>query len=139
MNDSVKIACYRTGSNYAARTSTDLVAAITTPYSLKPLSLLQLIQAVQLAGGDAGEFRAIWQFQEYVQRAEVAFGAGELAAVQALLLVCPVAFSARTLAAINTVITANTLRLMDLVAAELELTAPATVTAADVAVALGRK
>jgi len=40
---------------------------------------------------------------------------------------------------LNTVIAANTLRLIDVVAAELGQNAPATVSAADVDAALGRK
>jgi hypothetical protein len=115
-----------------------LAAAITAAHSLKPLSLLQLIQQVQAAGGDAQEFRAIWQYQEYVRRAEEAFTAGDLAAVQALLLMCPIAFTMLTQKALQTVIAANTLRLVDLIAAELDQTAPAKVTSADINAALGR-
>ena len=133
----IKIACFRC-TDYAKRASADLAAAITAAHSLKPLSLLQLIQQVQAAGGDAQEFRAIWQYQEYVRRAEEAFTAGDLAAVQALLLMCPIAFTMLTQKALQTVLTANTLRLVDLIAAELDQTAPAKVTSADINAALGR-
>jgi hypothetical protein len=137
MNNIIAIACYRV-KNYASCANTTLAAAITAAHSLKPLSLLQLIQQVQAAGGDAQEFRAIWQYQEYVRRAEEAFTAGDLAAVQALLLTCPIEFTAATQKALQTVIAANTLRLVDLIAAELDQTAPAKVTSADINAALGR-
>jgi hypothetical protein len=134
----IKIACFRC-TDYAKRASADLAAAITAAHSLKPLSLLQLIQQVQAAGGDAQEFRAIWQYQEYVRRTEEALAAGDLAAVQALLLICPVEFSAAMQKALQQVIAANTLRLVDVVAAEMLQAAPVTVTAADVNAALGWK
>jgi len=135
----IRSACYYTGSNYAARTSDDLVAAILAPAALKELSLLQLFTMAVQAGAEAAEFRAIWQYQEYVRRVEEALARGDLAATRALLTVCPVPFSEKTLAALNTVIAANTLRLIDVVAAELGQNAPATVSAADVDAALGRK
>jgi hypothetical protein len=136
----IRDAVYKTDS-YHNQTSAALAAAITAPYRLKKLSLLQLIQQVQAAGGgDAQEFRAFWQYQEYVCRAEEAFAAGDLADVQALLLMCPIAFTAATQTALQTVIAANTLRLVDVVAAETGSDpAPTTVTAADVDAALKRK
>ena len=139
MINAIAISCFRTTANYASCSSANLAAAITAAHSLKPLSLLQLIQQVQAAGGDAQEFRAIWQYQEYVRRTEEALAAGDLAAVQALLLICPVEFSAAMQKALQQVIAANTLRLVDVVAAEMLQAAPVTVTAADVNAALGWK
>lgn len=135
----VKQVCYRVGSDYAARNSTDLAAAVLAPTSLRVTSLLQLFTMAVQAGAEAAEFRAIWQYQEYVRRVDEALARGDLAATQALLATCPVAFSEKMLAALNTVIAANTLRLIDVVAAELGQNAPATVSAADVDAALGRK
>ncbi len=139
MNNLLTVACYRTGSNYASCTSADLAAAISAPSALKPLSLLQFFTAAVSLGADPTEFRAIWQYQEFVRRAEESLVNGDLLAVQTLLAICPLSFSAKALAALNAVITANVLRLVDVVAAELQLAAPATVSATDVAVALGRK
>jgi hypothetical protein len=138
MINAIAISCFRTTANYASCSSANLATAITAAHSLKPLSLLQLIQQVSAAGGDAREFRALWQYQEYVRRAEEDLRVGNLAAVQTLLLVCPVEFSAKTQAALQGVIAANTLRLVDVVAAELGQAAPAKVTSADVNAALSR-
>ena len=134
-------ACWRTGSDWREQPAATLAAAIVQPVALRPMALMTLFTHATAAGADVTEFRDIWQYAEYVQRVEHALTDGDLAGALAMLIVCPVQFGQATLAALQAVLAANTLRLVDTVAAEQSqlgavVTAPVTVTADDVTAAL---
>lgn len=113
-----------------------LAQAVLQPVALKSMDLMTLFAGAQTAGADVAEFRAVWQYSEFVQRVERALNDGNLTGAMGLLAVCPVDFSGRTLQALQTVLAANTLRVVDVVASETGQAAPETVTALDVTLAL---
>jgi hypothetical protein len=115
-----------------------LAEAVVQPGGLRSMSLMALFQTAAAAGANVTEFRAIWQYAEFVQRTETALQTGDLPGATALLAVCPVQFSAATQQALQTVLAVNMLRLIDLVAAEQQppVSAPAQVSATDVTLAL---
>lgn len=124
-------------NEWRPQTAATLAAAITQPAALRPMSLMQLFTAAAQAGATVAEFSAVWQYSEFVRRVETALTTGDLAGATALLAVCPVQFGERTLAAIQVVLVANTLRLVDVVATEQsQLGAPESVTDSDVTAAL---
>jgi hypothetical protein len=128
-------------NEWRPQTAATLAAAITQPAALRPMSLMQLFTAAAQAGATVAEFSAVWQYSEFVQRVETALTDGDLAGAQALLAVCPVEFTPTTLGTLAAVLAANTLRLVDVVAAEQSrpgavVTAPAQIDADDVTAAL---
>lgn len=140
MSELIKLACWRAGSDYASRTSEALAAALVAPCALRPLGMLAFFQEAVAAGADAGELGRLYQFGRFVEDVEAVLAAGDLAAMQALVVMAEGlgGLSAATMAAIGAVIEAHTLRLVDVVAAELGVAAPATVSAAEVDEALQR-
>ena len=118
-----------------------LAMAIVQPAALRPMSLMELFRQAAVANAVVAEFAAIWQYSEYVRRVETALQNGDLAGASALLAVCPVQFSEKTLDALQATLAANTLRLVDVLAAEQSLpgapvTAPEGITDSDVTAAL---
>jgi hypothetical protein len=134
-------AIWRVSSLWRSLNAEILAASIVQPVALRPMSLMGLFTTAAGAGATVAEFSAVWQYSEYVQRVETALQSGDLAGAQALLTVCPVQFGQATLVALQTVLAANTLRLVDVVAAEQSrpgavVTAPAEIDADDVTEAL---
>lgn len=113
-----------------------LAQAVTQPVALKPMGLMGLFAGAQVAGADVSEFRAVWQYSEFVRRVEDALSTGNLAGAHGLLAVCPVEFTGDTLRALQTVLATNTLRAIDTVALERRETPPETVDAFAVTAAL---
>lgn len=128
-------------NEWLAIPAADIASGVSAPVALRSMSLMDLFTRAASAGADVAEFKSIWQYSEFVQRVEAALGDGNLAGAQGLLAVCPVNFSGATLAAFAGVLEANTLRLVDVVAAEQSqpgavVTAPAKATPEDVTAAL---
>lgn len=140
MNNLIALACWRTGSDYAMRTSADLTIAITAPIALRSLNLLTLLIAATQAGAIPAELHRLYQYAKYVEDAENVLRTGALLETQAMLAVAATigAWTTPTVMAVQTVIAANALSLLDLVAIELNTTAPINVTAADIDMALNR-
>lgn len=113
-----------------------LATAILQPVALRPMSLMDLFQLSVAQGALTVEFRSIWGYGEFVKRTEEALQGGNLVGAVGLLQVCPVSFSPQTLAAIQAILAANTLRVVDVAAAERREAAPVTVTTDDVIAAL---
>lgn len=140
MSELIKLACWRAGSDYASRTSEALAAALVAPCALRPLGLLGLFQAAVAGGADAAELGGLYRFDRFIDHTEAVLASGDLAGVQALVAMAESlgGLSPATMKAIGAVIAAQTLRLVDVVAAELGVAAPATVSAAEVDEALQR-
>jgi hypothetical protein len=136
----IKIACHRSGPNWPETSSTDLATAITEAYRLNPLSILEFFQAIIAAGGAQAELAPLYGYQKLIEHLERALANGDLAAVQVCVGLAAdlESLSQETTDAIEAVIAANSLRLVDIVAAEIGEDAPETVTTADVDAALGR-
>jgi hypothetical protein len=140
--DVVRQACYLVGSHYRTLTSEQLGAAITAPVALRPYAepLTGFFSDVVTAGGAAAELRPIWAYDRWIERLAEALSDGALVSVQALMATCPVwdALGPHTQAAVSQVLQSRSIRLVDTVAAALDVDAPESVTAEDVDGALGR-
>ena len=77
--------------------------------SMRPLTLLELFQAAVAGGADPAELGKVWPISEYVRQLILRLGEGDLIGTQAMLATIPVAVDSVSLAAVNAVITANTL------------------------------
>lgn len=86
-----------------------IAAELNTAAALRPLTLLSLFQAAVAQGADPAELAKVWPVSEFVQRFEATIADGDLAGAQAMLATIPVALDPATLAAVQAVITANTL------------------------------
>lgn len=129
-------AIWRASSDWRSLDAATLATAVVQPAALRPMSLMDLFQQAAAANATVTEFAAIWQYSEYVRRVETALQGGDLAGAMALLAVCPVQFSEKTVDGLQATLAANTLRLVDAVAAEQATVAPVAVTADDVTAAL---
>lgn len=138
--DIIKISCYRGTSNWSKTSSADLVAAIQQPTALRPMTLLDFFQRLLAAGAIKSEIAPLYDRSEFIRDLKDNLQSGDLAGVAALASLAEdiVTLSQTTIDAIASVLSTNSLRLVDVVAAELGETAPKTVTAADVDAALGR-
>ncbi len=72
------------------------------------------------AGADIREFRALWRYEEFVRRVESAMQEGDDKALSALIATIPVDLSPATMRAVQSVIQANMLRLIDVVWPEMD-------------------
>ena len=138
--DTMICTCFRV-PGWRSLGAATLAAAIVQPVALKPLDRKTLFGAVLQAGGKPAELRQLYGYSAYMTDIETALVNGDLAAAQGLLLLCPVDLGEATQYAIGAVLAANTLRLVDVVAAELSrpgapVTAPAEITERDVTEAL---
>lgn len=140
MSDIIKIACYRTGPDWPQQTSADLATAIVQPAALTGMRLLTFFQQIIAAGGVQAELAPLYERGQFIVNLEENLTNGDLAGVQTLASLAAdlVTMSETTTDAIDAVIAANSLRLVDVVAMELGETAPETVSEADVDEALGR-
>lgn len=139
-NNIIRYSCWCM-STWPQTDATTLATASVQPAALCQMSLMDLFQQAAAQGAVVSEFASIWQYSEFVQRVETSLQSGDLAGAQALLAVCPIQFGGATLAALGGVLAANTLRLVDVVAAGQSqpgavVTAPAKVTPEDVTAAL---
>jgi hypothetical protein len=124
-------------NEWKTKTAETLAAEISAPAALvKFANLTSFFGALVAAGADAADLKAAWAFSQFIQRFEEALQAGSLGAVQALVATIPFELSAASAQALNDLIAANTLRLIDVVAAEQGEPAPESVSAADVTAAL---
>jgi hypothetical protein len=144
MSDLIKIACYRTGPDWPETTSADLATAIVQPAAIKSLRLTAAFQAAVAGGADLSELGAVYRVMtgEFITNLRDALHEGDLSQVQTLVAIAGadsvLAWSQATKDALDAVISANRLRLIDVVAAEIGEDAPESVSAADVDAALGR-
>lgn len=145
--DAVRISCYRVSSGYAGMSSADLVTAITAPYCLRRMELVEFFGLLTAAGAVVAEIAPLYQFDLFVSHLEYQLrhpegqtGTGNYAAVGMFVTMAQnlTTMSTATLTAIQTVLAVSALRLVDVVAAELGEAAPETVSEAEVAEALGR-
>jgi hypothetical protein len=143
-NQIIAIACYRTGPEWPQASSADLATAITELHSLSPMTLTSAFQAAVANGGVVEEYGRVYSVMnnEFVVALKTGLHNGDLLGVSFLMQIAKthsnLAFSQASKDAIDAVIAANSLRLVDVVAAEIGEDAPETVTAADVDAALGR-
>jgi hypothetical protein len=139
MSDVIRVACHRTG-DYQNTTSADLVTAITQSVALQKTTLLSFFQQIIAAGGVQAELAPLYDRSRFIDDMANNLEVGDLAAVSTLVSLAQdiVTMTQPTVDAINTVITSSSLRLVDVVAAELGQVAPGSVTPADVDTALGR-
>lgn len=128
--------------------SADLAAAISAPYSLRKMELVEFFGAISQAGAVTDEVAEFYKVQRFVDDLEYQLrnpqgqaNTGNYAAMGMLVSVAQslTTLTAPTLGAISAVMAATTQRLVDVVAAELGEEAPETVTAGDVDEALGRE
>lgn len=133
--------CFRV-NNWQQTSSVDLVTAITSVTALEPTRLTDAFQAAVAAGASLGELGKCYSQMnnEFVVNLRDALHDGDLTQVSVLVTIAAdqLSWSQTTIDALNGIIAARSLRLVDVVAAELGETAPETVTAADVDAALGR-
>lgn len=78
-----------------------LAAQLDTPDRLQPATLIRFFGAVAIAGGNPAQLGQLWQFEEYVRRAETALAGGDRAGLLALIATIPVKMDGATLAAIQ--------------------------------------
>lgn len=114
-----------------------LAATTVQPAALRPMDRKTLFGAVVQAGGAVSDLRQLYGYAAYMDDVETALREGDLVAAHGLVALCPVDLGPATQAAIAAVLAANTLRAIDVVAAEQRSTAPAQVTTEDVTAALG--
>lgn len=135
----IEIACYRV-TNWAATSSADLATAVVQPAALSSMRLLSFFQQIVAAGGDQTELAPLYDRSQFIIHLEENLMNGDLAGVQTLASLAAdlVTMDQATIDAIEAVIAANSLRLVDVVATELGETAPETVSEAEVDEALGR-
>lgn len=142
MSDLIKISCQRTSPNWLQTSSADLATAISTASALQGTRLTEAFQAAVAAGASLSELGACYSQMnnEFVVNLRDALHDGDLTQVSVLVAIAAdqLSWSQTTINALNGIIAARSLRLVDVVAAELGETAPETVTAADVDAALGR-
>lgn len=139
-SNTIKIACWRASSDYAKTPSAQLAQLITAPCALKPLTLLDLFTAATQHGASIVELSKIYDSDKLIEHAEGILLERDLAKATAILQIIALrcAWSKATIDAMTAVIAANTLRLVDVVAAELGEVAPQSVSADDVDAALER-
>lgn len=137
MSQTILYACWRTSSGWRQTSAAALAATVTQPAALRPMDRKTLFGAVMTAGGVATDLRQLYAYSAYMEDVETTLRDGDLMAAQGLVALCPVDLSPATQQAIDMVLAANTLRMVDLVALEQHDTAPAQVTAEDVTAALG--
>lgn len=139
MSDIIRIACWRANHDYTP-TSAEYAALCVAPAAWQPCSLVAFFQEIIAAGAVVAELAQIYMYGQLVADVRAALEEGRADELQALAALLPhlLTLSAPTQAAIATTLAAHTLRLVDVVAAERQEEAPATVTAADVDEALGR-
>lgn len=100
---------------WRSMTAQQIADDLNAPAAVTPLTLEQFFGAILLAGGDAEKLGELWEVSggRWVDRAETALLAGNLAGIQGLLATLPAAaraaVGAETLAVIGTVIGAATL------------------------------
>lgn len=133
-NQIIAIACHRSGPEWPSTSSADLSSAITEDRRLKSLSILEFFQAIIAAGGIQAELAPLYEYQKLIEHLERSLANGDLPAVQVCVGLAGdlESLSQATTDAIDAVIAANSLSLVDVVAEELGEDAPETVTAADV-------
>lgn len=100
---------FRTSDRWRALDAAGNVMLLNAPARLRRMTVLQLFQAAVEGGADPAEFRALWQYGEFIKRMEAGLQNGDLAGVHALLATIPVELSEGTLAAVELVIATNTL------------------------------
>ena len=134
MTDEIKYATYRV-PDHNSKTDAELAAAIIAPAALNKMTLLEFFQQVIAAGGIQAEVAPAYTHSEFMADLKLNLARGDLAALQVLVSLAEniLTMTPVTTAAIQTVLTNNSLRLVDVVAAELGTTAPETITAQDVA------
>ena len=136
----IGIACFRT--DYQTKTPAQLAIDIAQPVALRSLALTSAFKAAVANGASLAELGAVYRVMnnEYIANLRDALHAGDLAQTQILVAIASsdtvLNFSQATKDALQAVITANELRLVDVVATELDQPAPETVTAADVEAAM---
>jgi hypothetical protein len=144
--DLIKIACYRTTPYWSEAASEDLATAIVQPAATSPLTLTLAFQQAIAAGAVFSELAQMWKFSHFIEVLRAALHDGDLAGVQNMIAsgalmkdeAGSLIWSQATTDALNAVVANNSLRLIDVVAAELGEDAPESVSAADVDAALGR-
>ncbi len=139
-NEFIKVACFRTGSDYASQSSADLAVAISQDVALVKMTIMPFFQQIIAAGGVQSEVAPLYKYSEFMADLKGNLEKGDLAAVRILVSLAKniVTFTAPTTEAITTVITVNSLSLIDVVANELGEAPPGAVSAADIDTALGR-
>ena len=142
--DAVKIACWRI-DDWTATSSADLATAVAQPAALDPLTLTAAFGEAVAGGAVVAELAQMWKYSEFISTVRANLQEGDLAGVQNMILSGGLMeeggnaiWSQTTVDALTAVVTTHTLRLVDVVAAELGETAPETVSEADVDEALGR-
>lgn len=119
----------------ADMTPAQLAQAIQQPAALAPMTLHELLMACVARGLNPEAVRPVWAYSEFVNRLSAALSAGRLDDVQGLLMTAPADVAAAAAVAMQ-VVQSRTLRLIDVVAGEYRVAAPATVTATDIEAAL---
>lgn len=157
--DTIKVSCWRQ-AGWPQISSADLAAAISAPYAIRRMELVEFFGSIaaalaQITGGSqaqaagmvAAETARLYQAGRFLDDLEYQLrnlggqtNAGNYAAVLYLVQTAQTltTLSEAMLTAIQTVITASTLRLVDVVAAELGEPAPGEVSAGMVDEGLGR-
>ena len=100
------------------------------------MGLMELFGGAVAAGADPAEFRQVWKYQEFVQRAEAALQSGDLAGATALLAVCPVDWTKATAQALQAVLAGHAMTALALAWPEDGGEVPASVTEGDVEAAM---
>jgi hypothetical protein len=139
--DIIAMACYRV-PDWEKLSSDELATAIVQPAALNPLTMTGAFCAAVLAGADLGELGAAYSKMnnEYVVNLRDALHHGDFNQVQVLIQIgaAVLGWSEKSLGAIQAILAANTLRLVDVVAIEKNESAPPVVSAADIEAALGK-
>lgn len=134
----IEICCLRLG--VINKTSDVLAEAIQIFVAMKQMTRVDFLSAVVAAGGVRSELSPLYMYSSFMADIDEQLLAGNLINVQFLVVIARdlVRMSQSTIEAINTVVDKNSLRMVDVVALELNQIAPAIITASDIDNALSR-
>jgi hypothetical protein len=140
---SIEISCYRI-LNYQNLTSEELIVEITKPIAFNPISVTDAFELALNAGAIQSVIWSVFNATKLNNRFEeilrTSLYEGNLKATAAMIQGGGVlgVFSQSTIDALFGVLQSRSLRMVDIVATELNETAPETITTEDIDAALGR-